>query len=264
MHSLPLFVKLSGRPVVIVGHGDAAEAKARLVRRAGGIVVDEDTAEEARLAFVALDDEEEAREAVERLRGRGLLVNAVDRPEFCDFTTPAIVDRDPVIIAIATGGASAGLAKALRQRIEALFPASLGSLADAMKRSRGAIKARWPDASDRRRAIDRAFRPGGTLDPLNVDDRQIESNMADWLNSDGASEGYSVETVRLTSDDPDELTLRAARLLGEADHVVHAADCPPAILARARADAARHAHPCDTTLLDGLVVEIESQDGGPE
>src|SRR3546814_14222183 len=75
----------------------------------------------ARLAFVALADEAEARAAAEALRARGLLVNVVDRPDLCDFTTPAIVDRAPVTIAIGTGGASAGLAKAIRQRVEALL-----------------------------------------------------------------------------------------------------------------------------------------------
>ena len=161
MHSLPIFVKLNGRAAILVGEGEAAEAKARMIERAGGTVVGEDDPADAALAFVALDDEVEALDAVERLRGRGLLVNAVDRPKLCDFTTPAIVDRSPVLIAVATGGASAGLAKALRQRIEAMLPSELGKLADALKSARTAMKDRWPDAADRRRAIDAALAPSG-------------------------------------------------------------------------------------------------------
>src|SRR3546814_706678 len=124
MHSLPLFVRLNGRPVILVGEGEAAEAKARLLRRAGAQIVGEEA--EAALAIVALDDNAAALAAIARLKERGILVNAVDRPDQCDFTLPAIVDRDPVIIAIGTGGASAGLAKIIRQRFEQILPSGLG------------------------------------------------------------------------------------------------------------------------------------------
>src|SRR3546814_17432524 len=77
-----------------------------------------------------------------RLKERGILVNAVDRPDQCDFTLPAIVDRDPVIIAIGTGGASAGLAKIIRQRFEQILPSGLGKLADALGHARAQMKAR--------------------------------------------------------------------------------------------------------------------------
>ncbi|WP_409644658.1 bifunctional precorrin-2 dehydrogenase/sirohydrochlorin ferrochelatase, partial [Sphingorhabdus sp.] len=69
---------------------------------------------DARIAFVAIADEDEACAAADDLKARGLLVNVVDRPEICDFTTPAIVDRTPVLVAVGTGGASAGMAKAIR------------------------------------------------------------------------------------------------------------------------------------------------------
>ena len=95
LHSLPLFVRLAGRPVMLIGEGEAADAKRRLLTRAGAVVVGEDA--EAALAIVALDAPEAT---VTRLRARGVLVNAVDRSDLCDFTLPAIVDRDPVIVAI--------------------------------------------------------------------------------------------------------------------------------------------------------------------
>lgn len=139
MHSLPLFVKLEGRPVILLGEGDAARAKRRLLERAGADVRVEESADAA-LAIVAIEEEGAARDAIARLKARGVLVNAVDRPALCDFTLPAIVDRDPVLVAIGTGGASAGLAKALRQRLEALFPASLGGLASALGNARTALR----------------------------------------------------------------------------------------------------------------------------
>ncbi|WP_137753863.1 bifunctional precorrin-2 dehydrogenase/sirohydrochlorin ferrochelatase [Sphingopyxis sp. L1A2A] len=236
MHQLPIFLNLTGRTVVLVGAGEAADAKARLIERAGGRIVPA-WERGATIAFVALDDEAEARAAAAALRAHGLLVNVVDRPDLCDFTTPAIVDRAPVTIAIGTGGASAGLAKAVRQRIEALLPARLGELASALHAARDAMKARWPAAADRRRAIDAALASGGALDPL---DGAAADKVESWLASDAATQPSRLETIHLTSADPDDLTLRAARLLGEADHIFHPASIPAAILARARADAVRH------------------------
>lgn len=236
MEQLPLFLNLRGRTVVLVGEGEAADAKARLIGRAGGRIVSA-WEEGATIAFVALDDDDRARAAAAALRARGLLVNVVDRPDLCDFTTPAIVDRAPVTVAIGTAGASAGLAKAVRQRIEALLPARLGVLASALHAARAATKARWPAAADRRRAIDAALAPGGALDPLDAD---AADKVDLWLASDASAAPSRLETIRLASPDPDDLTLRAARLLGEADHIFHPATTAAAILDRARADAARH------------------------
>ncbi len=168
MHSLPLSLKIDGQPVILIGEGEAAQAKRRLIERAGGIPVGQDDARaaQARIAFVAVD----APEAIaEELKASGRLVNVVDRPELCDFTTPAIIDRDPVLIAISTGGASSGLAAALRQRLEDFLPSGLGALANALKAARRAMRTRWPDAGDRRRALGRALAPGGLLDPLTDD-----------------------------------------------------------------------------------------------
>ena len=109
---LPLFHRIAGQPVIVLGEGEAALAKRRLVERAGGRVCGEDEPA-ARLGFVALPEPEAA---VARLSARGVLVNVPDRPELCDFTVPSILERSPVLLAIGTGGASAGLAKALRLR----------------------------------------------------------------------------------------------------------------------------------------------------
>lgn len=229
--SLPLFVRLGGRPVILLGEGEPAEAKRRLLDRAGAHVVGEEA--EAALAIVAIEEEDEAQAAIARLKARGILVNAVDRPAACDFTLPAIVERGPVIVAIGTGGVSAGLAAALRQRLETLLPAGLGALAEGLYAARAALRARFPDGAERRRAIGAALSPGGALDPL-VED----SDVAGWLAS-AERPAANVAAFVLASPDPDDLTLRQARALAAADRVYHRADVPPAILDRARADAVR-------------------------
>ncbi|HUD93189.1 siroheme synthase [Sphingobium sp.] len=231
MQSLPVFLALTGRPVILTGAGEAADAKRRLLERAGARIVGEDDPD-ARIAIVSDGDEA----TVLRLRARGVLVNATDRPELCDFTLPAIVDRAPVLIAIGTGGASAGLAKALRQRLEAMLPTRLGALAEALFGARPEVRARWPDASTRRRAIDAGLAPGGIIDPFQED---AAGAVPLWLAQDGDQAASRLEVIRLISGDPDDLTLRAARLLGEADRIYHAAQVPVAILDRARADAVR-------------------------
>ncbi len=239
MHSLPIFLRLSGRPVILLGDGEAADAKRRLLDRAGAAITTDEHAPAA-LAIVALEGDA-ADAAAARLKARGCLVNVVDRPELCDFTTPAIIDRDPVLIAIGTGGASAGLAKALRQRIEALLPARLGSIATGLSAARTALRARWPDGATRRRAIDAGLAPGGPLDPF-VD--PAPGALDAWLSGPVSQTAPGrLETVAIASADPDALSLRAARLLGGADALWHDGRVPDAILARARADAERRIAP---------------------
>lgn len=250
LHSLPLFVRLAGRPVILLGEGPAAEAKRRLLERAGAIVSGEQA--DARLAIVAIENDAEARAAVERLRARGVLVNAVDRPDLCDFTLPAILDRDPVLVAIGTGGASAGLAAALRQRLEALLPATLGGLARALHDARAAMRERWPESDERRRALGAVMQAGGVLDPLAAN----EGSVGRWLDAPAAS-ARSTITIRLRSPDPDGLTLREARLLGHADRIYHAPATPAAILDRARADAVRLCASPPDAPEPGLTIVLE-------
>ena len=234
MRSLPIFVVLTGRPVILIGDEAATAPKRRLLERAGARVVDEGDPD-ARLAIVAEDAA-----AVARLKARGVLVNAVDRPELCDFTLPAIVDRDPVIVAIGTGGVSAGLAAALRQRLEGLIPTGIGRLAERLHAMRGELRARYPDGAERRRAV--AALIG---DPLAE------------VQADAIMGARGVEAIVLRSDDPDDLTLREARWLAQADLVLHRADVPAAVLDRARADAARAPWDGGAVTPVGLTVTVE-------
>lgn len=261
--SLPLFHRISGQPVVVLGSGEAAAAKRRLVERAGGIVVDglqPGIDQGARLAFVAHDDREAAQGDASRLRSAGMLVNVTDRPELCDFVVPSVLDRSPVLVAVGTGGASAGLAKALRLRLETLLPQGLGRLANALFGARTRLRARWPDAGERRRALDAALGEGGALDPLSEASAEA---LPDWLAGDEPVVPAAIHEVLLASHDPDDLTLRQARLLGMADAVVHERAVPPDVLDRARADAARLAiAPGEVApVRQGLVVVLRAPRG---
>lgn len=267
--SLPLFHQIAGTKVLVLGSGEAAEPKRRLVERAGAMIVadqSEALVQGVRIAFVALDDPAECEAAAADLKQAGLLVNVVDRPELCDFTTPSLLDRDPLLLAIGTGGASAGLAKHVRLRLERLLPQTLGDLAEGLRAVRPVLRKRLPDGADRRRVIDAALREGGALDALVEGSHAKVASWADGLApaDEGGTDDLAKRTTspvapmanepevlkpgtfaefHLASPDPDDLTIRQARLLGEADRVLldppPGSEFPSAILARARADAQR-------------------------
>jgi len=255
MKSLPLFHRIAGQPVIVLGDGPAADAKRRLVERAGGRVVgdlQEGIEGGARLAFLVIDHPHEAEAVTMRLHRAGILVNVADRPALCDFTTPSILDRDPVQIAVGTEGASAGLAKHLRLRLEALLPEGLGVLARALAAARDALRQRWPDPAERRRALDAALEPGGPLDPF------VEHGataVANWLR-EGAARPTSKVELTIATPTPDGLTVRQLQLLGAADAILYEPGVPTAILNVARADAARLGLPHDGPLPEGLVVVL--------
>lgn len=260
--SLPLFHQVAGKQVLVLGDGPAAEPKRRLVERAGGVIVDDlarAVDEGVRLAFIAYDDARACEVAAINARCAGMLVNVVDRPELCDFTTPSILDRDPLLIAIGTGGASAGLAKHVRLRLERMLPDTLGLLAKALETVRPVLRRRFPDGADRRRVVDAALREGGPLDPL---DTQSFQRVADWAEGTLAPVSGTTFAITLTSPDPEELTLRQARLLGEADVLLLDGDVPSAILARARADAQRRLFHVKQSVETGSNGGLEGVKGG--
>ena len=237
--SLPLFHRIKGQKVLVLGDGDAAEPKKRLVERAGGEVeTDMQRAidEGVRIAFVAYEDARACENAAINLRCAGMLVNVVDMPSLCDFTTPSILDRDPVLIAVGTGGASAGLAKHLRLRLERILPQGLGRLAEALFKARDSLREKFPEASGRRRALDDALREGGALDPFKAGSAD---SVGQWLERSSLPQDGLEVSFDVSSGDPEDLTIKQARWLGEADTVLIDGEVPETILARARADAAR-------------------------
>jgi uroporphyrin-III C-methyltransferase/precorrin-2 dehydrogenase/sirohydrochlorin ferrochelatase len=140
----------------------------------------------------------------------------------------------------------------LRLRLEALFPEGLGLLAQALSAARDALRQRWPDAAERRRALDAALEPGGPLDPFVEHGATAVTN---WLR-EGAARPTSKVELTIATTTPDGLTVRQLQLLGAADAILYEPGIPAALLNVARADAARLGLPHDGPLPEGLVVVL--------
>ena len=264
MNAFPAHIDLRGRPVLIIGGGAAALAKARLMLAAGAdlslIAADfaPETAAElkgkarlfarepvvadieaAALLFIADTSEAEARRWAEVAQMAGVLLNVVDRPELCDFTTPSIIDRGRVTVSISTGGAAPVLGKKLRADIEALLPPQLGALADFADRYRDSVKSTIaPDA--RRRFWETFFAGPVAAQVLGGDERGAHEAMLALLNRPQAEHKTgAVHIVGAGPGDPDLLTLKALRLLQQADVILHDRLVSEGILSLARRDAER-------------------------
>jgi uroporphyrin-III C-methyltransferase/precorrin-2 dehydrogenase/sirohydrochlorin ferrochelatase len=242
---LPLFFDLSGRKVVVVGEGAAADRRAGLARSAGAKIqrIASSAAEAsdfrgAAAAFIATGDADCDAAAQRLARSAGVPVNVADRPDLCDFILPAIVDRDEVVVAISTGGASPTLATVLRGRIEAALPERIGALARLAATFRAQVNALIGEP-DRRRAFWRRLVEGPAARlALAGDDAGARRSALGEL--DAARRRMTpvgiAHIVGAGPGDPDLLTLRAAQLLQEADAILHDDLVPSAILGRARRD----------------------------
>ena len=266
MRSFPLFLKLEGRPVLLVGAGSAAAAKLRLLGSAGArvtVVADtpssdllaaiadtrarliEDTIaadhlSNVDLVFGATGDEGRDRALAERARAAGKLVNIVDRPELSDFTMPAIVDRGDIVVAVSTQGASPVLAQRVRAAIESVLPPGLGRLAQFAQRFRSAIQSRIADNASRRRFWDQVLDGPIAAAVLAGDDKRATRDLIRAVNrGEPKAETGRVSLVGAGPGDPELLTLRAARALREADIIVYDKLVDPSVLEYARRDARR-------------------------
>lgn len=245
MDAFPAFYPLAGRTVVIAGVGEAAEAKvrlfegspARIARLEGQAALDPQSYVGAALAFVASDDDGFAAAAAAAARAAHVPVNVVDRPQLCDFTTPAVIDRGEVVAAIGTGGASPMLATLLRQDIEARVPEGAGRVAALFRTLQDEVRAALPDAG-RRRIFLRAALTGPAAAAAMAGDmaRGVEL-LRQALASDQPLAG-AVQFVDARGP-VDLLTLRAARALAAADVLIADEAAHAEVLALARRDAER-------------------------
>jgi len=260
----PAFHKVAGRRVVVVGGGDEAAAKVRLLGETSAeVVVVAAHAEQSlvdavaavggvhlarafepadldgtALAFVATEDEATDAAVVAAARAAGVPVNVVDRPELCDFYVPAIVNRAPVAVAIGSTGTGPVLARHIRARIEALLPRETGALARLAESFRGTVARVIPDGDEKRRFWARFF-SGPVADRVyagRLDEARSEA--ARLLNGAHDEKGF-VWLVGAGPGAEDLLTLRAQRLLQEADVIVHDGLVPAAVVAMGRRDATR-------------------------
>lgn len=243
MRYFPLFADLQGRRVLVLGGGEVAEIKATALRRAGAVVDMRPRFSGAALAGCALALGADAEE-VELLalaaaaRAAGIPVNVVDRPELSTCILPAIVDRDPILVAISTSGTAPVLARLLRAKIEALVPPAYGRLAAMAARFKEAMRARFPKVAMRRAVLERLLGGEAAALVLAGQDAAAEAAFVRALAGDTTAKGI-VYLVGAGPGAADLLTLRAHRLLGEADVIVHDRLVTDEVLDMARRDAHR-------------------------
>jgi len=266
MDFLPLFIDVRDRPCIVVGGGDVAARKVRLLLQAGaavtvvapqldpeieaaaqaGIIVHQARGyhagdlQEARLAIAATDDATVNRQVAADADALGIPVNVVDQPELCTFIVPSIIDRSPVVAAVSTGGASPVLARLIRTRLESLIPAGYGRLAELAAKFRDQVKAHFTNPADRRRFWDRVFQ-GGVAERI-FSGHQAEAEALLRKELDSATPDAGLGEVYLVGGgpgDPDLLTFRALRLMQQADVVVYDRLVAKPVLEMTRRDAER-------------------------
>lgn len=244
MRYFPVFLDLQGKPALVVGTGEVATRKTEALRRAGACVKVTDHYQAEHLAGCAIAvgadaaDPDLAALSADAQR-QGIPVNIVDRTALCSFISPAIVDRAPLLVAISSAGTAPVLARLARARIEAAIPPRWGRLAALAERFKNAARQAFPDMQARRRVLESAL--DGPIADLVLAGREAEAAeaMARLMHSGATPLPGFVHLIPVRSPEADLLTLRAQRIMGEADWIIHDPDIPDAILDVARRDAHR-------------------------
>ena len=269
METLPIFLRLAGKRAAVVGGGGAAARRVETLARAGARVSvfaarldDEfrflrDTAAFEHVAreptrddlasfvvcYVATGEDAADERVFTAIRGARALINVADRPDLCDFIAPSIVDRDPLIVAISTGGGSPMLARSLKARLESSIPAAYGRLAAFLGKSRALVGARLDDARARRRFWERVLEGPVAEMVLAHNEPVAEAALASEIEREaGGGQVAPLGEVYLVGagpGDPDLLTFRALRLMQKADVVLYDRLVSPGILDLARREAER-------------------------
>ena len=265
MDYLPLFHNLKGREVLVIGGGEIALRKARLLSEAGAVlrVVAPDVEPELSelvqkgggrtllrcyeandlagcvLAIAATDDEPLNAQVFQDARKLGMPVNVVDSPELCTVIFPAIVDRSPLMIAVSSGGDAPVLARLMRARIETWVPSVYGELAGLAKKFRSQVKARFADVQQRRVFWEEVFQGDVAERALAGQQHEAERLLVEKLSGAEPKSLGEVYLVGAGPGDPDLLTFRALRLMQQADVVLYDRLVAPAILDLCRRDADR-------------------------
>jgi uroporphyrin-III C-methyltransferase/precorrin-2 dehydrogenase/sirohydrochlorin ferrochelatase len=260
----PAFFRVEGKDAVVVGNGDEALAKVRLLLNTRvrislvadapepalvALVTQNDVRhlalpfdgallDGATLVFAATGDGSKDRAIVDAARAQKIPANAVDQPEYCDFYTPAIVNRAPVAVAIGTEGAGPVLSQMIRAQVDQLLSPSLGRLARLATLYRDAVEHLLPRGVTRR-VFWRRFFSGAVADAMNAGQpADAEREATRLLETMERVEGH-VWLVGAGPGSEDLLTLRAQRAMMEADAIVYDALVPAEVVAMGRRDAER-------------------------
>lgn len=264
MEYLPLFFDLKQQPVLLIGGGDIALRKARLLTRAGarvrlvspivlvelaelvlsaqGEIMEEQYHQKhiagVKLIVAATDDEVVHQTVHQHALAAGIPINVVDNPHLCTFIFPAIVDRSPIVIGISSAGKAPVLARNLRAKLETIIPSSYAELGDLVGRFRDKVKAKFDNVNARRlfwetalsgSVAERVF-AGQLSEAEELLKEQI--SQADPLHQIG-----EVYLVGAGPGDPELLTFKALRLMQQADIVLYDALVSPEVLDLCRRDA---------------------------
>lgn len=265
MDYLPIFCRLDNKPVLLVGGGEVAERKARLLLDAGAqltVVAPELDPELAELAangsiewlagefapaqltskwlVVAATDRREVNALVYQSANQArIFANVVDDPKRSSFIMPSIIDRSPLMVAISSGGKAPVLARLLREKLEALLPQHLGAVATFAGSLRERVKGRFASMGERRRFWERLLGADRLGQALARGDSASANQLADSLFADESQTGGEVVLVGAGPGDPGLLTLHALRQMQQADVVVYDRLVSDEVMALVRRDAKR-------------------------
>ena len=270
MEQFPVNVYLKGKKVVVTGGGTVAARKAELALKTGAAVLvvapelgpefdflldhsrlshragvaERSDFENAVIVYGASEDEEADRRVRSLARPCGALVNVPDKPELCDFSTPAVLDRSPLLVTVSSAGASPLLARMIKEHLESMIPASYGRLAAFLESIREAVGRRITDNRKRRHFLELVLEgaiadlvlAGNEPRARELLDEQLAAHKA---GDDGKANIGAVYLVGAGPGDPDLLTFRAMRLMQRADVVVYDRLIGSRILDLVRRDAER-------------------------
>jgi uroporphyrin-III C-methyltransferase/precorrin-2 dehydrogenase/sirohydrochlorin ferrochelatase len=247
---LPIFADLKQRPVLVVGGGEVAARKVDLLLRAGAevrIVAQALSAElehqhlqgcvewlgqnfvpqqldDVFLVIAATDDSALNAEVYAEADKRRVLANVVDDQPRCSFIFPSIIDRSPLVVAVSSSGQAPVLARMLREKLEALLPASLGKMAELAGGLRGKVKQRLVSIGARRRFWEKTFNgrfatlvANGQTDQAQ---QQLEQDLTAFAQGNEGAQG-EIALVGAGPGDVGLLTLRGLQVMQQADVVLY-------------------------------------------